>query len=283
MEKGNPPKASELLGEQRGEASKRQVAALGETPEVIKACNDRMVAEENQKAAFARQNIESVEELREKLADVTNKQKELTDALIKFTQDRTAWEHQKEVENAQIKTTQAQLVQVNKSQKEFQNQLDEHHKQLEDWEKLLKDREENLNTTEKKELVVEAERQTVAWQLKTHIKKIYNYLGDSANIIIKVGFAKTGNQIWDALELAYKRWDKDGTKHRDNVVEFLQSITDQCNKVAVKMARQPRDFRERTWNKLVDNLEAVYKLCPALKPPYLPHDEDSMPIAKEAK
>ena len=184
-----------------------------------------------------------------------------------------AFENKKATELSEMQKQKAELEQGKAESNKKAQDLASREANIEVREQLVTDREELMNSVERQELKESEKYNSLVEQLKRVFPRVTALLGDNANVLIKVGFRNFGNGLWDEIEIMEKWAKHDIGKHCKTIVGWLEKEVEDCNKKAVQMARNPKQYGETMHNEIVDNLEKIYGLLPVLKPEYLPKDE----------
>jgi len=217
-------------------------------------------------AVFAENDIKDTEDLQTKIAEVAEKETQLA-------KDYMAFENKKATELSEIQKHKAELEQKDAELNKKAQDIASREANVELRERLVAEREELMNSVERQELQETEKYNSLVEQLKRSFSQISALLGDNANILIKAGFRRFGHHLWDEIE-QMEDWNKnDLGGHCDTIVEWMKGEVDGCNKKAVLMARNPKQYGENAHNRIVDNLEEIYELLPVLKPSYLPEEE----------
>lgn len=245
-------------------ASMTEVEKAKEAAEVQKYETEKVKAK--QEAVFAENNIRNADELKGKLESVSLKEADLGN-------ERYEWNNQKATEQSEIQKQKAEiersLVELNKRAQALANR----EANAEVREQLVQEREALMNSVERQKLEETEKYNSLTEQLKRTFPKLVALIGENANVLIKSGFHKLGYGLWDEIETMEKWGKNDMGKHCETIVEWMKGEVEDCNKTAVSMSRNPKQYGDTMHNVVVDNLEKIYELLPVLKPEYLPKDE----------
>jgi len=257
-EENNPPI------EQADKPLISDVQKAKEAAEIQKYETERV--ESQRQAVFAENDIKDTDDLQVKITEVADKETQLA-------KDYMAFENKKATELSEIQKHKAELEQKTAELNKKAQDVAGREVNVELREQLVAEREELMNSVERQELQETEKHNSLVEQLKRGFSQISNLLGENANILIKAGFRKLGYGLWDEIE-QMEDWNKnDIGGHCDTIVKWMKDEVDDCNKKAVLMARDPKQYGENTHNRIVDNLEEIYELLPVLKPSYLPEEE----------
>jgi len=223
--------------------------------------------EAQRQAKFALSDIKDTEDLQVKIKEVAERESQLEVATSEF-------ENKKAKELSEIQKQKAELEQKKAVLNKWEAELTSRTRDISLREQLITDREELMNSVEKQKLEEVEKYNSLVEQLKREFPRIVALLGDNANVLIKAGFKKLGYGLWDEIEQMESWYKNDIGGHCNVMVKWLREEIDDCNKKAVEMAHKPRDYSQKTWDKIVDNLEAIYKIMPDLRPEYLPKDDE---------
>jgi len=211
-------------------------------------------------AVFAQNEIKDSEDLQIKI-------KELAEQTAKLALDRAEWERLKA-------TGKAEIERVKIAQDNRENMLNNQEKQLEIRETLVAEREQSvadlehsLNAENLKRIEKEREDNELINRLKGGGYKQFNALiSECLDVLYKYGEKKLVHRSEDRLDEMWK-WAKNGLPERfDDLVKDMAGLVSEINKKAVEMAKQPKVYPTKSWNSIVDSLEAVLKIFPELKP-----------------
>lgn len=236
-----------------------------ESAEVQKYETERIEAQ--QRAIFAQNTIKDTEDLAARLTEVSERESKLGRDVLEF-------ENRKATELSEIQKHEAELKEQDAELKKRAQELANREANVQLREKLVSDREALMTDVEKKELNKTEKYNSLTEQLKRSFSQVILLMSANANILIKAGFRGVGNGLWDEIE-QMQEWHNNGIEdYCDTIVEWLKEEVVECNDKAVVMARNPKQYGEVSHNRIVDNLERIYELLPALKPEYLPSDDE---------
>lgn len=217
-------------------------------------------------AELAQLDIDRAEELVTRLNDVAEREHLLVES-------QQVWQATQATELAEIQKHKAEnekrTVELDKRSQEIKGREDN----ITLREKLVLDREELMNSVERKKLAEVERYNSLSEALKRAYPQIKVLIAENANLLIKNGMRKDGNELWDDLE-HIENHSKDGDNHCANIVACLLKDTILCNDRAAYMARNPKLYAPSAWNLIVDNLEKIYELLPEIKPRHLPSSVD---------
>lgn len=236
-----------------------------EATELQKLETERIVAK--RQAELAEIDIKDRQEL--KILLVENKETQ-----SRLGREQYDWENEKATQQSEIQKTKSELEYQQQELKKREQDLISRTQSLAIREQLVAEREELMNSVERKQLEEEERYNSLQKQIKRNFTRISGLMGDNANIFIKSGMRKFGNGLWDEIE-TMESWSKnDIGRHCNDIVEWLKGEIDDCNKRAVKMARNTDRYSAKSWNRIVDNLEEIFDLMPILRPENMPRKED---------
>lgn len=256
----------EKEGKPEAEDSKDEVEKARESAEIQKYETEKI--ELKRKAVFAENDIKDSEDLKDKITEVTEKE-------FKLNTDRIEFENKKAVEMSAINKQKAELDQKGVELDKREQMINEREKDIGARETLVAEREDLMTSIERQKLKEQEEYNSLTERLTRNYTPIISLMGKNANILIKAGFNRLGNGIWDEIE-EMGRWKQNGgvEQYTDAMVVWLKGEVEDCNKKAVEMARLPKQYSQSSWDKIVDNLEEIYKILPELKPKHLPKNEE---------
>lgn len=218
-------------------------------------------------AVLAENDIKDSQDLKAKLATVTERETKLAKDFMDFENKRMATLSDLQKQKAELDRRNTDLT-----TKERDLLLREKNAELR--EKLVKEREELMTSVEQQKLAEADAAKSIENQLKHNFPRIAKLLNECANLIDQSGFHGMADGLWEELETMFKWSQNDITKHKDVMIQWLKEEVEDCNQKAVMMSRSPQQYPESLWNTIVDNLEEIYKLIPTLRPAYLPKNED---------
>ncbi len=217
-------------------------------------------------AEFAKNDIKDSSDLKSRMATLAEKENKLAKDIIELESQKTL-----ELSEAQkLKAEQdRKLSELIKREQDLATRI----KNVERRESLVKERENLMNSVEQQKLKETETYNSLSEQLKRNFPQVVKLMADNANALESVGFLAFADSLWEEIE-TMKKWAKnDINSHTNAIIGWLKGEVEECNETAVAMSRSPKQYNESSWNSIVDNLEAIYKLLPAVRPAYLPSDD----------
>lgn len=218
-----------------------------------------------QEELFYENNIKNVEDLKIKSEELEVKGSQLAKEIYD-------WGNKKSKEEADIQVRKAELANHESELNQREQDITIRESNVGVREQLLSERESLMSVIEKQKLDETEKYNSISEQLKRGFPQIISLMKRNANVLIRSGFNRFGDSLWDEID-TLEAWAKEGIdNHCKIIIEWLKGEVEDCNQMAVKMARDPKQYGEKWHNQIVDNLESMYKLLPILKPEYLPKD-----------
>lgn len=244
-------------------ASQSSIEKAREDAEIQKCGAE--AAESKRQAIFAENDIKDTNDLKRRLEELGARETE-------FEKKQSEFEETKASTMSQIQADKAELEQVKADIEKKEQSLQSRLQNLAVREQSVDKREEMLNQVEKEKLQKDVEYNSLQEQLGRNYIEVSNLIQNNAMILAKAGYRRLASGILEELKELDTLYNNGISKHVDQFVVWMKGQVDDCNKKAVIMARNPRQYGE-VHNQIVDNLEKVYSLLPVLKPEYLPGDD----------
>jgi len=270
-------------------------AIVNQRPEVIEARAQQAVAEAENAARLARDGIKLADELTAKHNTVDTRLTEINGMAEAFNIEKIAWgkkthaivqkldndraeierakqSNQADIavkvtenkrEAARLKTWEAELNEINSKQSQRAEELQKWHNSLNEAQRI-------------EEADIEF-HDSMAEKLRRNYHQLQSLLQEVADVLDRNRFAKTADEILDSLGKTYDWYHADITEHVDEMLATYKRLVDISSRKASDMANLPKQYSQRSWDAIIDNLEDCCHLLPELKPPYWPEDEELIP------
>lgn len=258
----------------------------GGMPEVQKAKDDAEVKKYQAEAKDYEEHIKSVDDLKEKHKLVDTRLNEInamfeafntekiawgkkTKALIdKLASDKAEWERQKSNELADIESKKMSLDKREGELNAREQRLDVWQGEVNTaWEEVKQIRE-SLNAEQLKKLQQEEESKKLINRLQNEGYEKYEVLMNAClDVLWKYHMRGVVKGIDKDLKVMKEWVSNELPEQFDELVGYMKEQVDVVNKKAGYMARNPKEYPEGSWNRIVDNIEQIVELIPEVKPP----------------
>ena len=94
---------------------------------------------------------------------------------------------------------------------------------------------------------------------------IWNYLGNAADIFIKMGIGEFGNELWETLSQLDEWYSNNYVNKKEAILQGFKDIAKECEDTISDIIDSPK-YNQHNIDAIIKNLSDMYKLLPILQP-----------------